>query len=90
MTISQINSVVTVRFHTDESDTDKGFKYSWWRVVDGEEEPTANTTIRPKANERFCGGTIADMDCCKAAPDGKCGYGQGDCDADEQCAGDLR
>ena len=90
MTISQINSVVNVRFHTDESDTDKGFKYSLWSVVADGEEPTANTTTQPEANERFCGGTITEMDCCEAALDGQCGYGQGDCDADEQCAGDLR
>ena len=87
---SNLDSVVTVRFHTDESDTDKGFKYSWYTGGDGGEEPPTNTAVEPEANTRFCGGTISDMDCCTTALDGKCGYGQGDCDADDQCADDLR
>ena len=81
---------VTVRFHTDDSDTDKGFKYSWWTCVEGGQEPTASTTVKPERSERSCRGTITEMDCCETALDGQCGYGEGDCDADEQCAGDLR
>merc|ERR1712173_176933 len=40
--------------------------------------------------DKFCGGTLTEMDCCGADLDRQCGYGQGDCDADEQCAGDLK
>ena len=89
MKLSESNSV-TVRFHTDESDTDKGFKYSWWEVDDGSEGPTTTTTVKPEAKERFCGGMATDMDCCDSSEVGKCGYGEGDCDADVECAAHLR
>ena len=89
--LSNKNAVVTVSFHADDSNTDKGFKYSWWTGVEGgKEPPPPSTTVKPEGSKRFCGGTITEMDCCKTALDGKCGYGEGDCDADEQCAGDLR
>ena len=87
--ISNVDTVVTVRFYTDDSDTDKGFNFTWWTGLPFAREPTT-TTVEPDANEIFCGGTVAEMDCCGSAQDDKCGYGQGDCDADEQCAGDLR
>ena len=83
---SNLNSNLIVKFRTDESDTDKGFKYSWWTGPD-QEVPTTNVADEPEPTS--CDGTITKMDCCKTALDEKCGYGEGDCDSDEQCAGDL-
>ena len=79
-----------VTFHTDSSDTDKGFKFSWYTGDKGGSEAAITTTPKPEYNDKFCGGTLTEMDCCGADLDRQCGYGQGDCDADEQCAGGLR
>merc|ERR1712037_442114 len=71
-------------------DTDKGFKFSWYKGdKDGSEEAIIKAPELEEKN-KFCGGTLTEMDCCGAAGDRKCGYGQGDCDADEECAEDLR
>ena len=34
-----------------------------------------------------CAGTVTDMSCCNS--NHTCGYGQGDCDVDDDCTGDL-
>ena len=35
-----------------------------------------------------CDATIGDDNCCK--PDKLCGVGEGDCDTDDDCSGDLK
>ena len=99
--LSQSNSV-TVVFKSDGTDTDKGFNFTWYEVP----SDTITTTTPPLGNEllienlavvgreienpEFCAGTRSDWDCCQPVTGRQCGYGRGDCDADEDCAGDLR
>ena len=90
--VSVDKAPLSIEFKTDDSDTDKGFKISWYIGEEGgsEEAITKTTTITTEENDKFCGGTLTEMDCCGADLDRQCGYGQGDCDANEQCAGDLK
>ena len=90
-TVIDSPSPMTVTFNTDASGRDKGFKFSWYTGGEGGSEAAiTTTTTKPEVDNKFCGGTLTEMDCCGADLDRQCGYGQGDCDADEQCAGDLK
>ena len=89
-TVIESSNSMTITFNTDGSDTDKGFKFSWYTGGEKGSEAEIITTAKPKYNNQFCGGTLTEMDCCGADLDRQCGYGQGDCDADEQCAPGLR
>ena len=80
---------VTVTFKSDDIVTDRGFKLKWAKIssedVPTEDVPDGCTNI---ANSETCTGLDTDFDCCtNQAP---CGYGQGDCDTDSECAGNLR
>merc|ERR1712223_188506 len=88
--VSVDKAPLEVTFNTDGSDTDKGFKFSWYIGDQGGSEANINDTSKPEYNKKFCGGTLTEMDCCGADQDRQCGYGQGDCDADEECAKGLR
>ena len=38
--------------------------------------------------DKTCDATLGDHHCCK--PDKPCGVGEGDCDNDDDCSGDLK
>ena len=91
--ISETNSL-KVNFKSDATDTDRGFKFSWYEGL-GEETSlniiTETFNIREgEETTKFCAGTATDWDCCLSVDGGKCGYGRGDCDADDDCAGNLK
>ena len=88
--VSVDRAPLDVTFNTDDSDTDKGFKFSWYIGEKEGSEANISDTSKPEYNKKFCGGTLTEMDCCGADQDRQCGYGQGDCDADEECAPGLR
>ena len=84
---------VTVTFKSDEIVTDRGFKLKW-RKISSEDVPTEAATGCTNIGDSVieaggnCNGLDTDFDCCtNQAP---CGYGQGDCDTDSECAGNLR
>ena len=82
------SSSVKVRFVTDGSNTDRGYHFTWYRVLDGD-ITNLPTTPEPSDPEPLrCAGTITDTECCSSG--NQCGEGQGDCDTDEDCMGDLR
>ena len=81
---------VKVRFVSDGSNTDRGYSFTWYLVKDG--DITDADLPEPPETEAIdlrCAGTITDTECCSSS-DNKCGEGQGDCDNDADCAGDLR
>ena len=82
------SSSVKVRFVTDGSNTDRGYNFTWHRVKDGD-ITNLPTTPEPSDPEPLrCAGAITDTECCSSG--NQCGEGQGDCDTDEDCMGDLR
>ena len=82
------SSTVRVYFKADSSGSLRGFKLVWGEIKGPAEISTTIPPPRPERNCKSLTSSQTDLNCC--TEQNPCGYGEGDCDNDDECAGELR